>query len=144
MSVIEIGTLNSELGRTNVIVTPTPFGSPEGRTLMSAVEPTCVPLLFTARPARSPAAGGGTRSNVTGVVTGTVPNAFAVTVPLPTWHAVSVRSAFVRHAPPSIEASASSPGGRLSVMASGESPLVGANVRSSPRFVTEPAAVPAL
>ena len=111
---------------------------------MSAVAPIWVPLLLTARPARSPAAGGGTRSKVTGVVIGTTPWAMAVTVPVPTWQAASSRSVIVRQAPPSTEALASSPGGRLSVMWSGESVPVGANFRSSPRLAVEAAAVPAL
>ena len=42
---------------------------------MSAVAPIWVPLLLTASPARSPAAGGGTRSKVTLAGMGTVPNA---------------------------------------------------------------------
>jgi hypothetical protein len=73
ISWIEMGTPSSELGSTNWIVTPTPLGSPEGRTLMSALAPTWVPLLLTASPARSPGDGGGTRSNVTLVGMGTVP-----------------------------------------------------------------------
>ena len=65
-------------------------------------------------------------------------------MPVPTWQAVSDRSAVVRQAPPSIDALASRPGGRLSVRSSGESVPVGANLRSTPRLAVEPAAVPAL
>jgi hypothetical protein len=46
--------------------------------------------------------------------------------------------------PPSIDAFARSPGGRVSVRSFGESPLLGANVRSIPRFAVDPAWVPAL
>lgn len=47
-----------------------------------------------------------------------------------------------RHAPPSIAALASSPGGSVTVRSLGESPELGANFRSMPRLVVEPADVP--
>ena len=71
-------------------------------------------------------------------------SAVAVTVPLPTSHAVPETLAAFRQAPPSCDASASSPGGRLIVSSRGESVPVSANFRSSPRFSVAPAFVPAL
>ena len=66
-----------------------------------------------------------------------------MTVPLPTWQAATGVVLFiVRHAPPSIAALASSPGGRLTVRSFGESAPVGANLTSIPRFAVDPAAVP--
>jgi hypothetical protein len=68
----------------------------------------------------------------------------AVTLPLPILHAEPATVRVLRQAPPSIDALASSPGGRSMVRPRGESVPVSANLRSSPRFAVAPADVPAL
>ena len=61
-----------------------------------------------------------------------------MTVPLPTSQA-AMGVALFRQAPPSTVALASSPGGSLSVRFLAESPLLGLNLMSVPRFAVEPA-----
>src|SRR2546423_2030984 len=99
-----------------------------------------------ARPARSPGLGGATRSKVIGSEiggAGTSTTGAAVAVPVPTWQAAT-GVLVCRQAPPSIEAFASRPAGRLSVRSFGESLPLGANFKSIPRFTVDPAAVPPL
>ena len=62
----------------------------------------------------------------------------AVTDPEPTWQAASGVALF-RHAPPSIDALAISPGGNWSVRFLTESPPVGVNAILVPRFAVEAA-----
>src|ERR1700744_2762662 len=68
----------------------------------------------------------------------------AVTVPLPTSHAVPDVLVVLMQDPLLIDALASSPGGRLIVRLCGESVPVSVNVRSMPRLACAPAALPAL
>ena len=130
-------------------VSPTPAGSPDGRTITSAgsprLEARAVPGLATVRtPARSPALGGAIRKKPTlsgmGRPVG-MPSTIglAVTVPVPIWQAGTAVLAF-RQAPPSIEALASRPGGRATVRSLGESVAgFAANLTSSEMFALEPA-----
>src|ERR1700742_4327934 len=74
----------------------------------------------------------------------TTTSGWAVTVPLPTSHAVPDVLVVLMQEPPLIDALASSPGGRLIVRLWGESVPVSVNFRSIPRFACAPAALPAL
>src|SRR5438270_8877122 len=98
-------------------------------------------------PARSAEFGGATRNREIGCVLVSAPLAMTVALPLPILHPLSGRplagGAVLMHVPPLIDASDSSPGGRISVRSLTVSAVVsGLNLISVLRAADEPAWLP--